>query len=238
MQHLKWEEAEIETDVLTYIGTSPLKGDDGIFLSRVLSKHYLIIKRIFDITSSLLLLSVIWPLIVLIAIGIKIDSKGPVFFRHNRVGQYGKPISINKFRTMMQGAEDMIKGFTPEQMVAWQKSYKLENDPRVTRLGRFLRRSSLDELPQLIDIIRGKLSVVGPRPIIEDELEKYSENKDKLLSVKPGLTGYWQAYARSECSYERRMEMELFYVDHANLLWDWKIIWGTIDRVIKRKGAL
>ena len=142
-----------------------------------------------------------------------------------------------KFRTMCINAEDMISQFTPEQRREWQENFKLVNDPRVTRFGRVLRKTSLDELPQLINIIKGDLALVGPRPIIADELERYGEFKEKLLSMTPGLTGYWQAYARSECSYQQRMAMELFYVDHASFWWDIRIIFATVHSVLRQRGA-
>lgn len=202
-----------------------------------LSKVYLVAKRVFDVVSSLLLFLVIWPVFLIIAVAIKIDSEGPVFFKHNRIGQYGKSICIFKFRTMKLKAEEMIKDFTPEQMKEWKEYYKLENDPRLTRLGKFLRRFSLDELPQIFDILRGHLSVVGPRPVIADELEKYGENKDRFLSVKPGLTGYWQAFVRNSCDYEQRMEMELFYVDRACVTLDMRILLATVGAVLTGRGA-
>ena len=134
-------------------------------------------------------------------------------------------------------AEAMIADFTPEQKAEWEQNFKLDNDPRITRIGRILRKTSLDELPQLLNIAKGDLSIVGPRPVVTDELEKYGKNKEKFLSVTPGLTGYWQAYARSNCSYEQRMEMELYYVENANLLWDIKIVFATVGAVIKGRGA-
>ena len=147
---------------------------------------YLIAKRIFDIVfSSIGLVFCLLP-IGIIALLIKIDSRGPVFFWHYRIGKDGKDLKLLKFRSMYIDAEKMMEGFTPEQKAEWESNFKLENDPRVTKVGSFLRRSSLDELPQLINILKGELSIVGPRPIVEEELEKYGENKDKFLSVIPG----------------------------------------------------
>jgi len=150
-------------------------------------------KRIIDIVLSALGLIVLSPLFLIIAVAIKIDSKGPVFFRHRRIGKDGKYIYIYKFRTMLPNAEDMIKNFNEEQMKEFKESYKLKDDPRITKIGRVLRNTSLDELPQILNILKGDLSIIGPRPVIEEELEKYGENKEKFLSVVPGLTGYWQA---------------------------------------------
>lgn len=202
-----------------------------------LSKPYLFAKRALDIICSLGGMIVLSPLFLGIAIAIKVDSKGPVFFKHNRIGKNGKPLGLYKFRSMYENAEDMIRDFTPEQRKEWEDNFKLDHDPRITKVGNFLRKSSLDELPQLLNILKGELSIVGPRPVIEDELEKYGENKEKFLSVTPGLTGYWQAYARSDVDYDERMQMELYYIDHANFWWDIKIFFATFGAVVKGKGA-
>ena len=138
---------------------------------------------------------------------------------------------------MVNNAEDLIKKFTPEQKEEFERSYKLENDPRITKIGNFLRKTSLDELPQILNILKGELSIIGPRPIIQAELEKYEENKEKFLSVKPGLTGYWAANGRSDTSYEERMQMELYYVDNMSFKLDVKIFFKTIFAVIKKEGA-
>ena len=139
---------------------------------------------------------------------------------------------------MVDNAEELIKNFTPEQMKEYKENYKLTNDPRITRIGNFLRKTSLDELPQLINIIKGELSIIGPRPVVRDELEKYGVNAEKFLSVTPGLTGYWAANGRSDTTYEQRMEMELFYVDNLSLKLDIQVFFKTILSVIKRKGAM
>ncbi len=133
---------------------------------------------------------------------------------------------------------EMIKDFTPEQMLEWKTNYKLKDDPRVTKVGNILRKTSLDELPQLVNIIKGELSIVGPRPVVDEELEKYGENKNKFLSVTPGLTGYWQANGRSETTYEQRMQMELYYVDNMNFKLDLQIFIKTFSAVIKKEGAV
>ncbi len=198
---------------------------------------YRIVKRVLDVILSIVASIVVLPFMIIIAIIIKFDSKGPVFFVHNRIGHNGRPLPLYKFRSMRINAESEITDFTPEQQSEWKDNFKLDNDPRITRVGQFLRKTSLDELPQLYNIICGDLSIVGPRPVIAEELEKYGKNKDKFLSVKPGLTGYWQAYARSDCSYEQRMEMELYYVDNASLKWDIKIIFATVVAVLRKTGA-
>ena len=198
---------------------------------------YKAIKRVFDIVFSLIGMVLLSPVFFIIAVIIKLDSKGPVFFVHSRIGEKGKPIGIYKFRTMVNNAEDLIKSFTPEQKEEFERSYKLEDDPRITKVGDFLRKTSLDELPQILNILKGELSIIGPRPIVENELEKYGDNKDKFLSVKPGLTGYWQVNGRSNINYEERMNLELYYVDNQSLLLDVKIFFKTFGTVLKHEGA-
>lgn len=198
---------------------------------------YLAVKRLFDIVLSVLGIAVAAIPMLIIALIIRVESPGPAIYLHQRVGKNGKPLRLLKFRSMYVNADEMIKEFTPEQQAEWEANFKLENDPRITRVGRFLRRSSLDELPQLVNVLMGGLSLVGPRPVVQEELEKYKNEKDKFLSVTPGLTGYWQAYARSACTYEKRMQMELYYVDNANLWWDIKILFATVGAVLHCKGA-
>ena len=199
---------------------------------------YINIKRLLDIISSIVGLIILSPLFLVLAIVIKLDSKGPVFFKHTRYGKNGKKFTMYKFRTMYENAQDMIKEFTPEQMKEWKENFKLKDDPRITKVGKFLRKTSLDELPQIINIIKGDLSIIGPRPVIEEELEKYGINKEKFLSVTPGLTGYWQANGRSSTTSEQRMEMELYYIDHISPKLDIKIFFKTIESVIKKEGAI
>lgn len=198
---------------------------------------YRIAKRAMDILLAGVGTVIAAPFILLIILAIKIDSKGPAFYVHKRIGKNGKPLRLYKFRSMYTNADQLFQQFTPEQKAEWQENFKLREDPRITRVGNFLRRSSLDELPQLLNILQGNLSVVGPRPVVAEELEKYGPNKEKFLSVTPGLTGYWQAFTRSDGTYEDRMAMELYYVDHANLWWDIKIILATVVSVVKGRGA-
>lgn len=198
---------------------------------------YRAVKRGFDIVASGLALVVLAPMMALICLVIRLDSKGPAIFVHERMGKDGKPLPLLKFRTMYANAQDMIAQFTPEQKREWEENFKLTNDPRITPVGKILRKTSLDELPQLVNILRGDMSVVGPRPVVAEELKKYGIHQQEFLSMTPGLTGYWQAYARSDCSYERRMQMELSYMRGANLWWDIKILFATVYAVLKGKGA-
>ena len=201
-------------------------------------KVYKYVKRTADVIAASIGLILLSPLFLIIAVLIKLESKGPVFFAHKRIGKNGKEIRLLKFRSMVPNAEELIKQFTPEQMKEFKENFKLENDPRITKVGKFLRKTSLDELPQLINIIKGELSIIGPRPVIGDELEKYRNNKNKFLSVTPGLTGYWAANGRSNTTYEQRMMMELYYVDNISWKLDVKIFLKTIISVLKKEGAV
>ena len=195
-------------------------------------------KRLCDIVLSSVGIIVLAPLFLLIGIAIKIDSKGSTFFIHKRIGKNGKIINIYKFRTMYEDSEDMIQKFSKEQIEEYKENYKLKQDPRVTKIGKILRKTSLDELPQILNILKGELSIVGPRPVVSNELEKYGPNKEKFLSIKPGLTGYWQVNGRSLTTYEERIKMELYYVENRGMWLDIKVFLKTIFSVIKKEGAI
>lgn len=199
---------------------------------------YEFIKRTCDIGLSSIGLIILVPVFLLIGIAIKIDSKGPAFFVHKRIGKNGKIINIYKFRTMYEGSEDMFVKFSKKQTEEYERNYKLKDDPRVTKIGKFLRKTSLDELPQILNILKGELSIVGPRPVVSNELEKYGKDKDKFLSIKPGLTGYWQVNGRSLTTYKERMKMELYYIENRGIWLDTKIFFKTILSVIKKEGAI
>lgn len=211
------------------------KIDECVSKSKI--KAYDILKRFIDIIIGTIGLIVCIPIFIIIGIAIKIDSKGPVFFKHKRIGKHGKKLEIYKFRTMIENAEEAMKNFTEEQKKEFAENFKLENDPRVTRVGKILRKTSLDELPQIINILKGEMSIIGPRPVVRSELEKYGSNQDKFLSVAPGLTGYWAANGRSDVSYEERMALELYYVNNRSLFLDMKIFFKTIGSVLKGRGA-
>ena len=198
---------------------------------------YRIVKRILSILCSVISIIVLSPLFIIISLIVKISSKGSVFFIHERIGLKGKKFKLIKFRTMVDNAEDMIASFNPEQKKEWEENFKLKDDPRITKIGKFLRKTSLDELPQLINILKGDMSFVGPRPIVEDELSWYGDNKEKLLSVKPGLTGWWAVNGRSDVPYPERCDLELYYVDHFSFGLDLKIIIKTFGAIIKKDGA-
>jgi lipopolysaccharide/colanic/teichoic acid biosynthesis glycosyltransferase len=158
---------------------------------------YTFFKRLMDVVLAVAALIILSPFFLITAAAIKLDSPGPVFFVHRRIGQKGKSINVYKFRSMVQGAQELTRMFTPDQSAQFLEHFKLENDFRVTKVGRFIRKTSIDELPQLVNILLGSLSFVGPRPVVEQELTKYGFSQSEFLSVKPGLTGYWQTSGRA-----------------------------------------
>ena len=199
---------------------------------------YLFVKRVTDILGALIGLILLSPIFLIVAIAIKLDSKGPIIFGHTRKGLGGKDIKVYKFRTMYENSKEIFDNFTEEQKQEFYKNFKLDNDPRITKIGNFLRRSSIDELPQLINILNGSMSIVGPRPIVEKEIALYGEYAPKLFSVVPGLTGYWQANGRSDTTYQERIKMDMYYIDNRSLGLDLKIIFKTFSSVIKGEGAI
>ena len=200
---------------------------------------YLAIKRLFDICASACGIILLSPFLLILTILVIADDGGSPFYGHKRIGQNGKRIMIYKFRSMRVDAGDLEKLLTPEQLEQYRNEFKIDNDPRITKIGNFIRKTSLDELPQLFNILFGSLSVIGPRPIVEEETKIYGDEIGKLLSVKPGLTGYWQAYARNNATYEsgERQKMEMYYVDHQSLWLDVKIFFKTFASVLKKEGA-
>lgn len=203
---------------------------------------YKVVKRFLDIIGSLVGIVLLSWLLLIIALVVKLSSKGPVLFKDKRVGLKGKDIKIWKFRTMYVDAESRLKEYlTPEQLKQWEQERKIDNDPRITKVGKFLRKTSLDELPQLFNILVGKLSICGNRPITRMELDKwYTEEERTLLAkVKPGLTGYWQAYGRSDVTFEsgERQKLDLIYASKCSLWLDIKIICKTVIVVLTGKGA-
>ena len=199
---------------------------------------YLIVKRTIDILGALIGLVLLSPIFLIVAIAIKLGSKGPIIFGHTRRGLHGKDIKVYKFRTMYENSQEIFNNFTKEQKEEFYKNFKLENDPRVTKIGDFLRRTSIDELPQLINILNGSMSIVGPRPIVQKEIDLYGDYANKLFSVVPGLTGYWQANGRSDTTYEERIKMDMYYIDNRGFWLDFKIIIKTFGSVLKGEGAV
>lgn len=204
---------------------------------------YRAIKRMIDIIGAIVGIIFLIPTTIAVCLARKIskEDKGPLFYEQLRYGKNGKVFRLYKFRSMCIGADEKLKKYLEESeeiRKEFQKTHKLQNDPRITKIGNFLRKTSLDELPQMINILKGEMSFVGPRPVVEKEVEEYGKNKEKFLSVKPGLTGYWQVNGRSNTTYEERMEMELYYVDNCSLWLDIKIFFKTFIAVFKKEGAV
>ena len=189
------------------------------------------LKRIGDIVFSLLVLTLGSPIFILIGILVKLSSPGSVFYIQKRVGRNYREFGCIKFRTMYKDADDLLPNLLekyPLMRKEFEKDFKLRQDPRITKLGRFLRRSSLDELPQFFNVLKGEMSVVGPRPIVSNEIIKYSLFMEEVISVRPGLTGLWQVSGRNNLSYKKRVELDLFYARNRNFLLDLEIIILTL----------
>lgn len=199
-----------------------------------------LLKLLIDLTATAIGGVLILPFILLIALLIKLDSPGPVFYRQVRIGQGGKPFKAWKFRSMVLNADAALKDYLkqhPELHEAWKREHKLKHDPRVTRVGRFLRHTSLDELPQLWNILRGEMSLVGPRPIVDEEIWRYGEKFSLYTKVTPGLTGLWQVSGRNDITYEERVNLDAYYVRNWSVWLDVYILIRTVWVVISAEGA-
>ncbi len=197
----------------------------------------LLLRRVLDFSGSLFLLLFLAPVFLLIALLIRMDSSGPVLYRQVRCGLNGRKFTFYKFRSMVQGAEAMKSDLETHNLMNGP-AFKMKNDPRVTRVGRFLRKTSLDELPQLINVLRGDMSFVGPRPPLPEEVEKYEGWQRRRLSMKPGITGLWQVSGRNAIDFREWMKLDLEYIDNWSLWLDLKILLKTIPVVLMGKGAM
>ncbi|MGL5812482.1 MAG: undecaprenyl-phosphate galactose phosphotransferase WbaP [Aeromonas sp.] len=198
-----------------------------------------VIKRSFDILTSISLLCLLSPLFMYIAFKVSRDGASS-FYGHERVGQFGKKFKCLKFRSMNINSKEMLAHLLatdPEAKAEWEKDFKLKNDPRITPIGKFLRKTSLDELPQLINVLCGEMSLVGPRPVVEEELERYGDDKTYYLMAKPGMTGLWQVSGRNDVDYATRVYFDSWYVKNWGLWNDIAILFKTINVVLKRDGA-
>lgn len=201
---------------------------------------YKFVKRAFDFIAALAAIVAISPLLLIISAIVYLGDPGPVIYGQLRIGKNGKAFKMWKFRSMYKNADKMIDQLTDEQRQQYITEFKIDNDPRITPVGNFLRKTSLDELPQLFNVLCNDMSLVGPRPLIESEIQTYyADMFDTLLSVKPGVTGYWQAYARNNATYQsgQRQQMEMYYVNHASIMLDIKILFRTVASVLRRDGA-
>ena len=193
-------------------------------------------KRLIDVVASLLSLILLAPLLVAIVVCIRLSGRGPILFKQERLGRDGKRFWCYKFRTMVPDAESRLSR-SPDLIAQFRENFKIRSDPRVTRVGAILRRSSLDELPQLWNVLRGDMSLIGPRPIVVQELGKYGVHAGRLLTVKPGLGGIWQVSGRSETSYDDRVAMDMRYIEIRSLALDLKLVILTAIVVIRGRGA-
>lgn len=205
-------------------------------------RFYRIIKRLIDIVIGLVGVIILIPITtVLYIVNIFADeSKGPLFYDQLRVGKNGKYFKIYKFRTMIVGADEILKKYLAENEEArkeFEETQKLSNDPRITKLGRILRKTSLDEFPQFINVLKGDMSLIGPRPLVKGELDAHNGNHEIYESVKPGISGWWAANGRSATTYEKRLELEYYYAENFSLWLDIKCVFKTIVSVIKKEGA-
>lgn len=200
---------------------------------------YELSKKIFDFIVALLSLFFILPLLGILALLIKIKSPGKIIFAQERVGLHGEKFKMYKLRTMEENAEEILKKDPTLYKKYRENNFKLppEEDPRIFSFGKFLRKTSLDELPQIFNVLKGEMSFVGPRPVVEEELEQYGHYQSKLLSVKPGLTGLWQIRGRSIINYPERALLDIEYIDKRNFLIDLKIFFQTFIILIRQKGA-
>ncbi|MBE1187843.1 undecaprenyl-phosphate galactose phosphotransferase WbaP, partial [Escherichia coli] len=198
-----------------------------------------IIKRLFDIVGSISIIIILSPALIYISRKVKKDG-GPSIYGHERIGKGGKPFKCLKFRSMVINSKEVLDRLLendPEAKKEWDATFKLKNDPRITKIGAFLRRTSLDELPQLFNVLKGEMSLVGPRPIISAELGRYNEEVDYYLLSKPGMTGLWQVSGRSDVDYETRVYLDAWYVKNWSMWNDIAILFKTISVVLKKDGA-
>lgn len=212
---------------------------------RGLSRHRIngdFTKRLFDVIFSLSVLILFFPLYLILATLIAISSPGPIFYVQERVGKNYKPFGCLKFRTMVYNADDLLSDLmttSPHLREEFEDNFKLKQDPRITAIGKFLRLTSLDEFPQFWNVLKGDMSVVGPRPLVPEELPKYGRYMDKVLTIQPGITGLWQVSGRNDIPYEQRVQIDVYYVNARNLWLDLWIVFKTIGVIIfpKNNGA-
>lgn len=218
-------------------------GNDQLVLrlnNNLSRKFNVFIKRFFDLICVFLGLIILSPLFIILAVIIKTSSQGKVFYYHKRIGRYGKEFNCIKFRTMYPNSHEMLKEILnndPNARLEWQKDFKLKDDPRITPVGRWLRKTSLDELPQLFNVLKGEMSLVGPRPIVKDEIERYQDGYYYYQLVLPGVTGLWQVSGRNDTDYFDRVRLDEWYVKNWSLWYDIVILLKTVMVVIKRTGA-
>ena len=197
------------------------------------------LKRAFDIVGSASIILLLSPILGILAYLVSKDG-GKAIYGHERVGRDGNKFKCLKFRSMVMNSQEVLQQLLendPEARAEWDKDFKLKNDPRITKVGKFIRKTSLDELPQLFNVLKGEMSLVGPRPVIEKELERYAGDVDYYLMAKPGMTGLWQVSGRNDVDYDTRVYFDAWYVKNWSLWNDIAILFKTINVVLKRDGA-
>lgn len=203
-------------------------------------KIYFIIKRLFDIIVALIGSALLLPMAIIVKICYMLQGDfSSIFFTQERVGKHGKIIKLYKFRTMVPDAEEVLKKMLKEEKwkKEWKQNQKFEKDPRITPIGKVLRKASLDEFPQFLNVLKGDMSLIGPRPLVPGELDDHNGNHKVYESVKPGITGWWACNGRNATSYDDRLALEYYYVNKVSLILDIKCVFKTITAVISRKGA-
>ncbi|MTO64733.1 sugar transferase [Turicibacter sanguinis] len=214
--------------------------DEYKILSKIRSIIYKVVKRLFDIVCALIGCLFLVPFAIIIKISFLLSGDlKPIFYRQKRIGKDGKKIYIYKFRSMVHNAEDVLKELLKDEKYKkeWELKQKFEKDPRITKVGNVLRKTSLDEIPQCINVLKGDMSLIGPRPLVEGELVAHNGNHEIYESVRPGISGWWACNGRSTTTYEERLELEYYYVRNCGLLLDIRCILKTIEAVIIKKGA-
>lgn len=201
---------------------------------------YLIIKRLFDILFGILGIIALIPVTIIVFIfNVLQKDFSSIFYTHTRIGKDGKEFKLYKFRSMVPNADEVLKELLKKKKYKkeWDKNQKLDNDPRITKIGNLLRKTSLDELPQFINVLKGDMSLIGPRPLVKGELEKHNGDHSIYESIKPGITGWWACNGRSATTYKKRLELEYYYIKNISLLLDLKCIFRTIKVVVGKNGA-
>ena len=200
-----------------------------------------VLKRVFDLISVVVILALFGWLMIIIAALVRMSGGKKIIYGHTRVGRRGVPFKCLKFRSMVSNSDEVLRNLLetdPDARAQWERDFKLKDDPRITRIGRFIRKTSLDELPQLWNVVKGEMSIVGPRPVVQAEFEQYYDRaREHYLSVPPGLTGLWQVSGRSDLDYATRVELDRKYVEQSNVFYDFMIVMRTVKVMVVRRGA-
>ena len=223
------------------VAAADLASSRGLRTRVGLSTFGFVLKRVFDLMSVVVILALFGLMMVIIAAMVRMSGGKKVIYGHTRVGRHGRPFQCLKFRSMVSNSDEVLRNLLetdPDARAQWERDFKLKNDPRITKIGRFIRKTSLDELPQLWNVIKGEMSIVGPRPVVQAEFEQYYGGaKEHYLAVPPGLTGLWQVSGRNDLDYAERVELDKAYVERSNVFYDFVIVMRTVKVMIVRRGA-